>query len=90
MEKKHTDFGEEKREQRENKEKEEKNRKHAQRLKKERERRKRKGKYVKNREKREKIDYPVLLSTLSLKLRSKKLLERRLSFLKNADMICKV
>jgi len=31
----------------------------------------------------EKIDSPVLLSTLSLKLRSEKLLERRLSFLKN-------
>jgi len=31
----------------------------------------------------EKIDSPVLLSTLSLKLRSNELLERRLSFLKN-------
>jgi len=37
----------------------------------------------KKREKVEKIDSPVLLSTLSLKLRSNKLLERRLSFLKN-------
>jgi len=93
--KKHTDSGEEKREQREGrKKKERKNRKHARRLKKERERRKRKGEHVKNREKKrekaEKIDSLVLLSTLNLKLRSKKLLERRLSFLKNAGMICKV
>jgi len=33
-----------------------------------------KGEHIKNRENVEKIDSPVLLSTLSLKLRSKKLL----------------
>jgi len=44
---------------------------------------KRKKERERREEERKKIDSPVLLSTLSLKLRSKEHLERRLSFLKN-------
>jgi len=47
---------------------------------------KKKNKKERERREEEKIDSSVLLSTPSLKLRSKELLERRLSFLKNIHM----